>query len=73
MKEAKVIAKGNEWLNSIINSIEIYAINRQKQQFSKEAIYSSEKMQKRMVSHDELNMSYDYDVEKEKASYLRRK
>ena len=27
----------------------------------------------RMVSNDELNMSYNYDVENEKASYLRRK
>ena len=36
-------------------------------------MYSSEKMQKRMVSNDELNMSYDYNIENEKASYLRRK
>ena len=47
--------------------------NKQQQQFTKEAMYSSEKMQKRMVSNDELNMSYNYDVENEKASYLRRK
>ena len=73
LEEAKKEANGNEWLNSVINSIEVYAQNKQQQQFTKEAMYSSEKMQKRMVSNDELNMSYNYDVENEKASYLRRK
>ena len=73
LDEAKKEANGNEWLNSVINSIEVYAKNKQQQQFTKEAMYSSEKMQKRMVSNDELNMSYNYDVENEKASYLRRK
>lgn len=73
LNEARKEAKGNEWLNSVINSIEVYAKKKQQQQFSKEAMYSSEKMQKRMVSNDELNMSYDYNIENEKASYLRRK
>ena len=73
LNEARKQAKDNEWLNSVIDSIEVYAKNRQQQQFTKEAMYSSEKMQKRMVSNDELNMSYNYDVENEKASYLRRK
>ena len=36
-------------------------------------MYSSEKMQKRMVSDDELNMSYNYDVENEKQAYLEEK
>jgi len=73
LEEAKKEANGNEWLNSVINSIEVYAQNKQQQQFTKEAMYSSEKMQKRMVSNDELNMSYNYDIENEKAAYLRRK
>ena len=73
LNEARKEAKDNEWLNSVIDSIEVYAKNKQQQQFTKEAMYSSEKMQKRMVSNDELNMSYNYDVENEKASYLRRK
>ena len=73
LDEARKEAKNNEWLNSVIDSIEVYAKNKQQQQFSKEAMYSSEKMQKRMVSDDELNMSYNYDVENEKQAYLRRK
>ena len=73
LDEARKEAKDNEWLNSVIDSIEVYAKNKQQQQFSKEAMYSSEKMQKRMVSNDELNMSYNYDVENEKHAYLRRK
>ena len=73
LDEARKEAKDNEWLNSVIDSIEVYAKNKQQQQFSKEAMYSSEKMQKRMVSNDELNMSYDYNVENEKHAYLRRK
>ena len=73
LDEARKEAKDNEWLNSVIDSIEVYAKNKQQQQFSKEAMYSSEKMQKRMVSNDELDMSYNYDVENEKHAYLRRK
>ena len=73
LEEARREAKDNEWLNSVINSIEVYAQNKQQQKFTKEAMYSSEKMQKRMVSNDELNMSYNYDIENEKAAYLRRK
>ena len=73
LDEARKEAKDNQWLNSVIDSIEVYAKNKQQQQFSKEAMYSSEKMQKRMVSDDELNMSYDYNVENEKQAYLRRK
>ena len=65
LNEARKEAKDNQWLNSVIDSIEVYAKNKQQQQFSKEAMYSSEKMQKRMVSDDELNMSYNYDVENE--------
>ena len=36
-------------------------------------MYSSEKMNKRLVSDDELNMSYDIDLESGKHTYLRRK
>ena len=56
-----------------INENDLIDPNNIYQQFSKEAMYSSEKMQKRMVSNDELNMSYDYNVENEKHAYLRRK
>ena len=36
-------------------------------------MYSSDKMNKRLVSDDEINMRYDHGVENDKASYLRRK
>jgi len=73
LDSAKEVAKDNEWLLSVIDSIEKYAKQRKQQEFSKEAMYSSEKMQKRLASDDELNMSYDYNIESEKQAYLRRK
>ena len=73
INEARKEAKDNQWLNSVVDSIEVYAKKRQQENFSKEALYSSEKMNKRLVSDDELNMSYDIDFESDKHSYLRRK
>ena len=73
INEARKEAKDNQWLNSVVYSIEVYAKKRQQENFSKEALYSSEKMNKRLVSDDELNMSYDIDFESDKHSYLRRK
>ena len=68
--EARKEAKDNEWLNSAIDSIEVYAKKRQQENFSKEAMYSAEKMNKRLVSDDEINMSYDINFESEKQSIL---
>ena len=45
LDNAKEVAKDNEWLLSVIDSIEKYAKQRKQQEFSKEAMYSSEKMQ----------------------------
>ena len=73
INEARREAQDNEWLNSIIDRLETYAKNRQQENFSKEALYSSEKMNKRLVSEDELNMNYSLDLEASKNSYLRRK
>ena len=36
-------------------------------------MYSAEKMNKRLVSDDEINMSYDINFESEKQSYLEKK
>ena len=41
----------------------MYAKDRQRENFSKEALYSSEKMNKRLVSDDEINMNYSIDLE----------
>ena len=73
LNEARAVAKDHEWLHKVIDSIEVYAKQKKTEEFSKEAMYSSEKMNKRLSSHDEINMSYDFNVENEKAAYLRRK
>ena len=73
INEARREAKDNEWLNSVIDRLETYAKDRQSENFSKEALYSSEKMNKRLVSDDELNMNYSLDLESSKNAYLRRK
>lgn len=73
INEARREAKGNEWLNSVIDRLEVYAKERQRENFSKEALYSSEKMNKRLVSNDELDMNYSIDLESSKNAYLRRK
>ena len=72
MKQKK-IAKDHEWLQNVIKSIEVYAKEKKAEEFSKEAMYSSDKMQKRLASDDEIYSDYNYDIENEKASYLRRK
>ena len=73
IREARREAKGNEWLNSVIDRLEVYAKDRQRENFSKEALYSSDKMNKRLVSDDEINMNYSIDLESSKNAYLRRK
>jgi hypothetical protein len=42
-------------------------------QFSKEALYSADKMGKRLIARDEISASYSVDIEAQKAAYLRRK
>ena len=73
INEARREAKGNEWLNSVIDRLEVYAKDRQRENFSKEALYSSDKMNKRLVSNDELDMHYSIGLESSKNAYLRRK
>ena len=73
LQEARYVAKDHEWLLRVIDSVEVYANQRKREEFSKEAMYSSEKMYKRLASHDEINMNYSYNVENNKAAYLRRK
>ena len=56
-----------------IRDREKYAHRKQREQFAKEARYSALAMSKRMVSADEMDLSYNLDLEAEKAAYLRRK
>ena len=71
--QAKIVANDDQWMQTLIASLEKYSRRRQREQFSKEAIYSSEKMNKRLVAEDESRIMYSIDREIGKAAYLRRK
>lgn len=71
--QAKLTAKDDLWMQRSLSSLEKYSRQRQREQFSKEAMYSSDKMNKRLVAGDEMNMSYSHASELRKAPYLRRK
>lgn len=71
--QAKLTAKDDLWMQRSLSSLEKYSRQRQREQFSKEAMYSSDKMNKRLVADDEMNMSYSHASELRKAPYLRRK
>ena len=71
--EAKLASQDNEWMQRSLAELEKYAHRKQREQFAKEARYSARAMSKRMVSADEMNLSYSLDLESEKAAYLRRK
>ncbi len=70
---AKVEAKDNLWMRQSLEALEKYSRKRQTQQFSKEALYSADKMNKRLVADDESSIAYSQNIEAEKAAYLRRK
>ena len=71
--EAKLAASDDLWMKESLQSLEKYSRRRQTMQFSKEALYSADKMGKRLVARDELSASYSADIEAQKAAYLRRK
>lgn len=73
MQDAKDASHGNEWVKRSLNELDKYAHMRQRDQFRKEALYSADRMNKRMVSSDELNVDYNVDFEAQKLAYLRRK
>ena len=71
--QAKEVAKDDAWMRQSLKMLEKYSRQRQREQFSKEALYSADKMNKRLVSGDESRVSYSMDIETQKAAYLRRK
>lgn len=71
--QAKEVAKDDAWMRQSLKMLEKYSRQRQREQFSKEALYSADKMNKRLVSDDESRVSYSMDIETQKAAYLRRK
>lgn len=70
---AKLASRDNEWVQQSLVELEKYAHQKQRQQFAKEARYSANRMSKRMVASDEMDLNYSLDIEAEKAAYLRRK
>ena len=72
--QGKKIAGDNEWLQNSLIELEVYAKRRQRDEFSKEAFYSSDKMNRRLSSHLEMSSeAYDISNELDKKAYLRRK
>lgn len=71
--DAKIIAKDDLWMQNSLASLEKYSRRRQREQFSKEAMYSADRMSKRLIADDEAHVAYSRDLELRKASYLRRK
>lgn len=69
--QAKEISKDNDWLSRSIRALEKYSKSRRTENFSKEAMYSSAKIDKRLVANNEEN--WDLNEENFKAAYLRRK
>ena len=69
--QAKEISKDNDWLSRSIRALENYSKSRRTENFSKEAMYSSAKIDKRLVANNEEN--WDLNEENFKAAYLRRK
>jgi Ca-activated chloride channel family protein len=73
LREAKVLARENPWVEQSIESIERYAKQRDQARMTKEALYSARKLTDRMVSASEDAAGYDESEESHKAMYLRKK
>jgi Ca-activated chloride channel family protein len=71
--QARNVAKDNEWMKHSLDALEKHARQRRQEQFSKEAVYSSDRLHKRLMAADEEFASYSAAQELEKAAYLRRK
>ena len=72
--EGKNLAANNEWLQQSISDLENFARERKTAEFSKSAMYSSDKLHRRLSSKLELDEpSYSRDFEIQKKEYLRRK
>ena len=72
--EGRRVAGTNEWLQNSLSELAVFAKRQQRDQFSKEAIYSADKMNRRLSSSTEMHsMDYDMSAEIDKKAYLRRK
>jgi Ca-activated chloride channel family protein len=73
LREARVEARDNPWLQDSLAALERLASQRHTEGFSKEALYSSGKLRARLADPDEASAQYDLALEAGKAAYLRRK
>ena len=72
--KAKNEAGENAWIQETLSNLKKYSERRDRQAFSKEASYSSDKFRNRLThSINESPVSYDYNEEIIKPAYLRRK
>ena len=73
LNESKGLAGSNEWLSHSLGELQKFAMERKTEHFSKEAMYSADKMRRRLSSSDEIHASYEVSDELDKRAYLRRK
>lgn len=71
--KARDMAKESPWLRSNVEALERYAKRRERARFSKEAMYSSSRLNARLADRAEAFASYEPSLEASKPAYLRRK
>ena len=73
IKQAEEEAIDNAWIRENLKSLRRYAAIRERNAFSKEAMYSADKFRSRLSSSIENSRDYSVDEENIKPMYLRRK
>ena len=73
IKQAEEEAIDNAWIRENLKSLSRYAAMRERNAFSKEAMYSADKFRSRLASSIENSREYSVDEENMKPMYLRRK
>ncbi len=71
--QARELAEDNPWLVANLTALERYAHRRERARFSKEAMYSSSRLNARLVERAEVAEFYESSLEESKPAYLRRK
>ena len=71
MEKLEELGADNDWIKASLKRLKAYSMNREREAFSKEARYKSNKMRSRHVSRDESN--WNMSEESARPSYLRRK
>ena len=73
IRQAEQEASDNAWIKENIKSLKKYAAMRERNSFSKEAMYSADKYRSRLASSIEKSQEYSIGEESMKPMYLRRK